>query len=82
MFQGLGCLKTEPVKILLRDDAQSCARRVPIPLVPKITEKVEKLESEGIIDKITRPTVWCASMVPVTNKSGKVRLCVEAEPKC
>ena len=81
VFQGLGCLKTEPVKILLRDDAQpydlSVARRVPIPLLPRIKEELEKLESEGIIEKITRPTAWCAPMVPVTKKSGKVRLCVD-----
>ena len=81
VFQGLGCLKTQPVKILLRDDAQpyalSVARRVPIPLLPKIKEELEKLESEGIIEKITRPTAWCAPMVPVTKKSGKVRLCVD-----
>ena len=81
VFQGLGCLKTEPVKILLRDNAQSyalsVARRVPIPLLPKIKEELEKLESEGIIEKITRPTAWCAPMVPVTKKSGKVRLCVD-----
>ena len=60
VFQGLGCLKTEPVKILLRDDAQpyalSVTRRVPIPLLPKIKEELEKLVSEGIIEKITRPT--------------------------
>ena len=81
VFQGLGCLKTEPVKILLRNDAQpyalSVARRVPIPLLPKIKEELEKLEAEGIIEKITRPTAWCAPMVPVTKKSGKVRLCVD-----
>ena len=58
VFQGLGCLKTEPVKIHLRDDAQphalSVARQVPIPLLPKIKEeleKLEKLESEDIIEK-------------------------------
>ena len=78
VFQGLGCLKTEPVEILLREDAQpyalSVARRVLIPLLPKIKEELEKLEAEGIIEKIT---AWCAPMVPVTKKSCKVRLCVD-----
>ena len=36
-----------------------------------------KAEFEGIIEKITRPTAWCALMVPVTKKSGKVRICVD-----
>ena len=46
-------------------------------ILPKIKEELEKLESEGIIEKITIPTAWCTPMVPVTKKLGKVRLCVD-----
>ena len=50
---------------------------MPIPLLSKINKELVKLEAEGIIEKIIRPTAWCAPMLPVTKKSGKVRLCVD-----
>lgn len=76
-FQGLGTLKGEPVKITLKDGAQpysvATPRRVPIPLLPKVEEELERMESMGIIEKVTEPTEWCAPMVPV----AKMRICVD-----
>lgn len=78
---GVGCLKTEPVRIILKEDAQpsalTVARRVPIPILPKVKEELDRLVSAGVIEAITKPTPWCAPMVPVVKKSGKVRLCVD-----
>ena len=31
----------------------------------------------GVIEEITKPTPWCAPMVPVLKKSGAVRICVD-----
>ena len=77
---GIGCLKTEPVKIILKDDAQpsavTVARRVPIPMPPKVKDELESLKAAGFIEEITKPTPWCAPMVPVLKKSGAVRICV------
>ena len=42
-----------------------------------MTHTLSRSETLFIIEKITRPTAWCALMVPVTKKSGKVRLCVD-----
>ena len=36
-----------------------------------------RLESEGIIEKVTHPTYWCAPMVPVGKSNGKIRICVD-----
>ena len=78
---GVGCLKTEPVKIILKEDAQpsavTVARRVPIPMLPKVKDELERLKSAGVIEEITKPTPWCAPMVPVLKKSGAVRICVD-----
>jgi len=80
-FGDHGTLKTEPVKIRLKDDATPyavhTARRVPIPLMPKVREELRRMEDNGIIEVVTEPTDWCAPMVPVLKKNGKVRICVD-----
>ena len=81
VMEDIGCLKTDPVKIALKDGAEpfavNVARRVPIPILARVKEELDRLTSAGIIKEITKPTPWCAPMVPVMKKSGKVRLCVD-----
>ena len=77
-FSGLGTLKGEPVRITLKDGAQpysiATPRRVPIPLLPRVEEELKRMELLGIIEKVTDPTEWCAPMVPVIKKNGKIRM--------
>ena len=81
VVEDIGCLDTDPVRVVLKEGAQpfavNVARRVPFPLVEKVRDEVSRLTKLGIIRKITIPTPWCAPMVPVMKKSGKVRLCVD-----
>ena len=39
--------------------------------------ELDRLEQEDIIVKVTEPTDWCAPIVPVSKKNGKVRICVD-----
>uniref|UniRef100_A0AAV2LRJ9 Reverse transcriptase RNase H-like domain-containing protein n=1 Tax=Knipowitschia caucasica TaxID=637954 RepID=A0AAV2LRJ9_KNICA len=75
-----GTMKTDPVKIQLRDDAVPhavhTARRVPLPLLSKVQAELQRMEEHGVIVKVTQPTEWCAPMVPVLKPSGAVRICV------
>ncbi|XP_051816865.1 uncharacterized protein K02A2.6-like [Acanthochromis polyacanthus] len=79
--QEFGLLKTQPVKIVLQDNAQPyavcTARRVPIPLLAAVKEELGRMEANDIIEAVTEPTEWCAPMVPVPKKSGKARICVD-----
>lgn len=72
-FREHGTLKTEPVRIQLKDNATpyavQTARRVPIPLMLKVREELCCMEENGIIEEVTQPTDWCASMVPVLKKN-------------
>lgn len=74
-------MKCEPVKVTLRNDAKpyclTTARRIAFPLMSKVEAELNRLEKEGIIEKMEKPTDWCAPMVPVLKKNGNVRICVD-----
>lgn len=79
VFGSSRLLKTEPVRIALRYDAQPyvvpTAR--PLPLVSLVKKELQRME-DGIIEKVTQPTEWCAAMVPVLKPSKReVRLCAD-----
>ena len=35
------------------------------------------MEEEGIIKKVTEPTLWVSSMVVVKKKTGQLRICLD-----
>ncbi len=80
VFKGLGKLK-EPYKIELEQGAipyaLSSPRRVPLPLRDKVEVELQRMESIGVISKVTKPTPWCAGLVVVPKAKGKIRLCVD-----
>ena len=41
------------------------------------SDELTRMKNEGIIEEVTEPTDWCAPMVPVLKKNGKVRICVD-----
>ncbi|XP_063072782.1 uncharacterized protein K02A2.6-like [Engraulis encrasicolus] len=81
VFGDIGRLNCKPVKIELREDAQpysvTTPRRVPFPLFTKVEQELARMQSLGIIEEVREATDWCAPMVPVVKKNGKVRICVD-----
>ena len=82
IFGSSGLLKTEPVRITLQEDAKPyavhAARRIPLPLIPLVKRELRRMEDEGVIEKITQPTEWCAAMVPVLKPNKReVRCCAD-----
>lgn len=70
VFQGLGCFnKCKPYHISLKSEAKPYAvtvpRRVPLHLVRKVNEELQRLEEMGVIRRMMEPTKWCAPMVAV-----------------
>ena len=83
VFKGLGNLGDE-FAIKLKPDAKpfalSTPRNIALPLRPKVAQELAKMENMGVITKVDEPTPWCAGMVVVPKKSGKVRICVDLKP--
>ena len=73
LFKGLGKLRDD-YKIKLREGATPFAlttpRRVPIPLLPKVKEELQRMESMGVITRIEEPTEWRVGMVVVPKNGG------------
>ena len=80
LFKEIGSLAGE-YKIALKEKispfALSVPRRVAIPLLPKVKQELERMESQGIILRVETPTDWCSGMVVVPKADGNVRLCVD-----
>ncbi|XP_069134370.1 uncharacterized protein [Argopecten irradians] len=72
LFGTTGLLACEPVSIKLKDHAVpycvSSSSRIPFPLLEKVKTEPRRMKKDGIIERMTEPTDWCTSMVPVVKK--------------
>ena len=80
LFHGLGKLQTKH-HITLTNNAQPVClfapRKVQHPLLQKVNDQLARIETQGVIPKITEPTEWCSGMVVVPKSDGRVRICVD-----
>ena len=80
LFSGLGKMGGQ-YHIELQESAVphsvNIPRRVPIPLLPKVKQELERMESLGVIAKVEGPTDWCSGMVVVPKPGDGVRICVD-----
>lgn len=56
---------------------QQAFRRAPYALEEKVNEKLQLLQNQGIIERVSGPSPWVSSMVPVLKESGDIRLCID-----
>ena len=81
IFDGLGLMKCEPLKIVLKDDAVPYNLTTPWcishPLAPKVEEEIQHMLKEGVIVPVDKETDWCLPLVPALKANGKVRPCVD-----
>ena len=77
LFTGLSCM-SEPYEIRIKHDATPYAitspRRVPLPLLPKVKDELERLQHFNFTEKVNTPTEWCAPMVVVQKKDRRYQI--------
>ena len=58
---------------------QHAPRRMPVATRRKVQLKLDELERDGMVQKVTVPTQWISSMATVVkpNINGKIRICLD-----
>ena len=80
VFSGLGKLKGFKLKLDVDTSVKpivQAPRKEPYHKKAKITEAVQKLLDDGIIEPATGPTEWCSPLHAVAKQDGSIRLCVD-----
>ena len=77
VFEGLGCLLGEyHIEIDTKIPVQHSPQRAPVALKEKLKQKLQELESKGIIAKVEKSTPCISSLVAVL-KPGKIWVCID-----
>ena len=66
--------------ITLKDDSLPVVhapRKFPIHIRDELKAKLDSMESQGVIKRVTAPTDWVNSMVTSRNSNGKLRVCLD-----
>ena len=75
--EGLGTMKKFKAHLRVKDDAKPVFHRpraVPYAIKEIIEKELERLENEGIIEKVEH-SEWAAPIVPVPKGDGQIRIC-------
>ena len=79
VFEGLGLLPGKHT-IHLKNDVCPVihsARKVPHRLREQLKAELDKMERDGIIQRVTAPTDWVSPLVLVMKKGGNIRICLD-----
>ncbi|GBN21125.1 Retrovirus-related Pol polyprotein from transposon 17.6 [Araneus ventricosus] len=82
IFEGVGRLPGKH-KIILHEDATpviAASRKIPLALENKLKDELFRMEQNGIIEKVTKPTDWVNPIVVVPKKDGSIRICLDPRP--
>ncbi|CAB4016774.1 uncharacterized protein K02A2.6-like, partial [Paramuricea clavata] len=80
LFNGIGTLKNFEVKLHIDDTVPPVAqtpRRIPFNMRQKVSDALDTLESDGIIEKVSDATPWVSPLVVIPKKDGEIRLCID-----
>ena len=80
MFDGSVGLFDGEVKLQLSPEAkptQLPPRAVPLSVMPKLKDELDKMEKQGIIRPYPETTDWVHNLVIVSKKNGDIRVCLD-----
>ncbi|KAK2712700.1 hypothetical protein QYM36_011401, partial [Artemia franciscana] len=79
VFQGIGKLEGK-CHIYLKKNCQPTVqppKRIPISMQDRFKAEFSRLETLGVIEKVSKPTEWVNSTVIVEKPDGSLRLCLD-----
>lgn len=79
LFTGIGCLKDE-YHIEVDPNVTPIIqppRKIPFNLHKKLKQKLQELENENIVERLSEPTDWVSSMVIVQKANNDIRICID-----
>ena len=80
LFNGIGCLRNFEVKLHIDEripPVAQAARRIPFHMRHKVSEGLNELEKQDIIERVDCPTPYISPLVVIPKKDGSVHLCVD-----
>lgn len=78
-FDRIGSLPGK-AKLYLKDGATpfiDAPRKYAIHMKPKMKAELDKMESQGVIAKVTEHSDWCSSLVTSVKRDGSIRMCLD-----
>ncbi|CAH2093016.1 unnamed protein product [Euphydryas editha] len=81
-FEGLGCLPHKAhLHVDISVEPRICpVRRIPYALHPKLKNELDRMEKLQVIEKVTTPTDWVNTIVPIEKPNGQLRICLDPRP--
>ena len=82
LFNGIGCLRNFEVKLHIDEPippVAQAARRIPFHMRRKVSEALNELEKQHVIERVDGPTPYISPIVVIPKKDGSVRLCVDMQ---
>ena len=79
-FDGIGKLKDFKLKLHIDKRVKPVAQamyRIPYSLRDKVSQQLEELESQDIIERVNDQTPWVSPVIVVPKQNGDIRLCVD-----
>ena len=80
LFDGIGTQKNFEGKLHINKNVPPVAQspgRIPFHMRQKVSEALDQLERDGIIEKVVDASPWVSPLVAIPKKDGDVRLCVD-----
>lgn len=83
LFEGIGKIDCQPCEFYLTNNYQpqiTPCRKIPFSLMNGLEQELKRMENDGIISKITKPTEFVNPIVLVKkNNSDRIRICLDPQ---
>ena len=78
VFNGLGCVKGDPVYIETKEEGipyhLNAPRRVALPMMKPLEKELKRMEDLGVIRPVDEPTEWCHQFVIDPKSQNQIRI--------